>query len=103
MPREWEESCNKEAGTRRGDRGWFIPRWENRIYEGLWEIIYYLTRNKMLIKCENCKKIIEKKWNRTLCIACRNIKDKIRIAERNKSPEYKAYLKQWREKRKESL
>ena len=52
------------------------------------------------IQCMNCWKTIKKQWNRTLCIPCTNIKDKMRIAERNKSPEYKAYQKLWHEKRK---
>jgi hypothetical protein len=52
------------------------------------------------INCENCGKRIQKRGTRTLCIACRNIKDKMRIAERNKSTEYKEYQKQWHEKRK---
>ena len=55
---------------------------------------------KVMIQCQNCWKSIEKKGTRTLCIACTNIKDKIRIAERNQSPEYKAYQKMRRERKK---
>ena len=55
------------------------------------------------IYCSNCNKKIEKKGNRTLCIRCRNLADKIRIAERNQSDSYKEYQKQYHLKQKGSL
>ena len=46
-----------------------------------------------MIHCKNCNKLIEKKGQRTLCIHCRNLADKIRIAERNHSEKEKEYQK----------
>lgn len=47
----------------------------------------------MLIKCENCGKLIEKKLNRTLCIKCVNIRNK-EIS--------KKYREEYREMKKEA-
>lgn len=48
----------------------------------------------MLIQCKNCGKTIEKKGQRTLCIRCRNLADKLRIAERIRTDEYKEKARQ---------
>jgi hypothetical protein len=46
-------------------------------------------------------KEIEKKWNRTLCIQCRNLIDKIKIAQRNQSEEYKRYQQEYKKRKKQ--
>lgn len=47
----------------------------------------------MLIKCEMCGKEIEKKWRRTVCIKCANIRNK-EVA--------KKYREEYREMKKEA-
>ena len=53
-----------------------------------------------MIHCTNCNKEIEQKWTRTLCIHCRNLMDKIRIAQRNQSEEYKRYQQEYKKRKK---
>ena len=51
------------------------------------------------INCWNCGKLIEKKGNRTLCIACTNKRSKEMAAARRNTVEYKEHYRAWKEKR----
>jgi Zn finger protein HypA/HybF involved in hydrogenase expression len=55
------------------------------------------------INCENCGKVIQKRNNRVLCIACRNIKDKERIRARTQTDEYKRIHREKYRLKKEGL
>lgn len=46
-----------------------------------------------MIECSNCGKLIEKKVNRTMCIKCRNLMDKIRQEQIRQTQEFKEIAK----------
>ena len=51
------------------------------------------------INCEACWKLIQKRNQRTLCIACTNARSKEMAAARRNTVEYKEHYKQRHEKR----
>lgn len=53
------------------------------------------------INCENCNKVIQKRNNRVLCIACTNARSKEMAAARRNTVEYKEHYKKPHEKRME--
>jgi Zn finger protein HypA/HybF involved in hydrogenase expression len=50
---------------------------------------------KEMIECSNCGKLIEKKVNRTMCIKCTNVWNKIQAEKRRATQEYKEYYKEY--------
>lgn len=57
----------------------------------------------VMIECSNCGKLIEKKWQRTMCIRCRNLADHIRQEQIRQSAEFKEVAKIKRQAKKEGL
>lgn len=51
-----------------------------------------------MIECSNCGKLIEKKVNRTMCIKCTNVWNKIQAEQRRATQEYKEYQKNYKRK-----
>ncbi len=54
----------------------------------------------VMIKCERCGKLIEKKWTRERCIKCSNIRDRELAEQRRNNPEYHSmYMEKYKWKK----